>query len=1247
MANLKVRFNSTSKRNNDVIQFGGLDLSSPKLNVASNHCLDEMNYVFRDGSVQKRFGYNKNLPSFKNVSSVGFYYYPVSFYNNVDSASTSLPTYDNTLKVVSKDDPIYDMWVLKDLIIVHKGSALFYLKTSSIIDEDDYELTPIAINRRATGVTIEGGTIVYPYFTYEMPERKMSGYVGNSKLWILTGTNFISLELRDNDRVIMRSVQNNAYVPTTTIGIMQSESNIGGNRLTFESANMLTTLRKNGIVGGIKNADDSNVGTFALDANIKNISNFKVEIESPYKYYSNNRTSPNLTFLNNKSKVFAYPCLGKTNVLHIPRDKLVRGDFDIKNFVFRFNRAPLYPKLTPHLLKDANVPELTPTQLGDPYAIPDVSKVDEYENDCYYATLYINGNKIDPDTDYGWSHEVISTAVALDQNNMDIRLIFHCKMDNDLYSSEVKINDYEETYFAPNAPTIELHRTFGLSTSQLNNIAVTDLDDYVGNYYVVTNGYTVPIFGGECAVIAVYGILGFPTSFTDFTVKVRDSGDRFAISDHVTTYEVTGNKATAHAEYDGSKLTLRAVRATSNDRLVSWNQLSWYPLGRIDYPYSENQEGYFLVSEYDELGNEDLYFGRPIILGYINAKSGESNLGHDITLFYYPGGSIAGDSNIVVTFNAVTDKDYATYINKCRFGCLFGTSNAKNRLFVSGNPDFPNVDWHSSESEEEGEFNYFPDNSYCTYGQDSNAVVGYSIISDGKLLVLKNYSDKESSVYYRTSTYTTLKDDYGNSITFNNTTLLVESFPLIITNSKIAGRASHLCCNFNGDSIFVATNGEIVGLDNNGTTYDNQRIASSRSTLIDKAIKNIEKPEEKCLLVEDGDELFYFTPKCSFYTNFKVSYEWFKIDMTNISSFCHYNSPDSNFQLFGDDVGNVYLFKPGEFSDMTRYFASIGEVAMAEDRHTEFIYGGYPVLSPDMKTLYEEGFNYFYVNDVTFNVIAEAVEENYSRTLIDNGRLFIAFPKDLVLPEETYKVRLYLRDGSIGFEYEGVLQQANIEDLEELSLPYTDSFIWYNVGTYTASDIPFEIQVTKRVLKKTIKFTIDEQNRVVFELNGKLMAYGLDLASTPSGDADLNDNIDDYSNNLRYITKESPVVAYYITAPYLSSALNYRKVIDSYAIVADTDEPNEIYVKVATNNTSLDEITYERRESVGRQVNYNDYTMRKIDYMRYELPHVQILGAKFYGTFISLRLYSPNPTNSTLTQLQFTYHVAKQAYGRN
>jgi hypothetical protein len=161
------------------------------------------------------------------------------------------------------------------------------------------------------------------------------------------------------------------------------------------------------------------------------------------------------------------------------------------------------------------------------------------------------------------------------------------------------------------------------------------------------------------------------------------------------------------------------------------------------------------------------------------------------------------------------------------------------------------------------------------------------------------------------------------------------------------------------------------------------------------------------------------------------------------------------------------------------------------------------------------------------------------------------------------------------------------------------------------------------------------------------MAYGLDLASTPSGDADMNDNIDDYSNNLRYITKESPVVAYYITAPYLSSALNYRKVIDSYAIVADTDEPNEIYVKVATNNTSLDEITYERRESVGRQVNYNDYTMRKIDYMRYELPHVQILGAKFYGTFISLRLYSPNPTNSTLTQLQFTYHVAKQAYGRN
>jgi hypothetical protein len=94
-----------------------------------------------------------------------------------------------------------------------------------------------------------------------------------------------------------------------------------------------------------------------------------------------------------------------------------------------------------------------------------------------------------------------------------------------------------------------------------------------------------------------------------------------------------------------------------------------------------------------------------------------------------------------------TEEDLSEQINKCTFGTLFPYQN-EMYLFVSGNPDMPNVDWHSGR----GDITYFPALGANTVGTDSTAIVGYAKLNDNYLAVFKEESLQEASVWYRTGT---------------------------------------------------------------------------------------------------------------------------------------------------------------------------------------------------------------------------------------------------------------------------------------------------------------------------------------------------------------------------------------------------------------------------------------------------------------------------------------------------------------
>jgi len=86
-------------------------------------------------------------------------------------------------------------------------------------------------------------------------------------------------------------------------------------------------------------------------------------------------------------------------------------------------------------------------------------------------------------------------------------------------------------------------------------------------------------------------------------------------------------------------------------------------------------------------------------------------------------------------------EDYYDRIRKCRF---FGWYNS--RLFVSGNPNYPNADWYS----EVGEPTYFKEINYTEIGNDDSPILGYLPVGDRQAIVKgESVQLQDASIYLR------------------------------------------------------------------------------------------------------------------------------------------------------------------------------------------------------------------------------------------------------------------------------------------------------------------------------------------------------------------------------------------------------------------------------------------------------------------------------------------------------------------
>lgn len=737
---------------------------------------------------------------------------------------------------------------------------------------------------------------------------------------------------------------------------------------------------------------------------------------------------------------------------------------------------------------------------------------------------------------------------------------------------------------------------------------------------------------------------------------------------------VTNTISSAFAEY----LINVSAKVTSDDTAILNCYVEYY-----DEYEAPNGETY---KPADEKGLLVIFTEEGEAIGWIE-KINNKDINAKVVLFdnYLP--EIDGSSNIEITYpyyGSNTPED----INNCHFGVLFGANNAKNRLFLSGNPNVGNADWHSSEPnytdyevvgiKSNGNFTYFSDASVMYYGETDNDIVGYEVVSNDKLLVLKNESDKEKTVYFRNPTVVKALNAAGQEeLGISGESLYQEEFSLTKGNNSVAGVSPKTIVNFNGDTLFLDKNNQIVGLDVAGIIGDNQRYANTRSKYIDGLLQKVDLSDS--ILWTNNSYLFLTIKDIGLLaTNFKTynsdtkQYEWFLLTSENPTTFLE----KDNVIYFANDKGRLFRYNKNYedvkkiYSDLTLNYSSengylvVSDSVIKEILDTKYIddYGNEKYWDFYFKPLTHENDDYkekiFYHVAYMSNLSSDENAEIY----IDNeNNCMCVKESSLALTENTvYCLNSYFdgRQETSAIAYSGnpsiaFGRKIKVEQLvfdgdttyfEKYKMYQLINEEWHEIdlGLLQAAELcccveTNEVYVAGLYDRKS-QTPYDEANYLVLSNSEgkivKLVQYG-DQEANQLFKAELRS----YRN----------VEAFYITAPFVLGGLDLYKTVYSYTITNDTGIPSELEVAYASNKLPLVEMKKMSYISLTKEnmgINLGNLNFAKIDLDKTVVPRTYTMHRVLpRQKFMCFAFRNYNNTNAVLSSMSVTYTVPFPSYG--
>ena len=320
--------------------------------------------------------------------------------------------------------------------------------------------------------------------------------------------------------------------------------------------------------------------------------------------------------------------------------------------------------------------------------------------------------------------------------------------------------------------------------------------------------------------------------------------------------------------------------------------------------------------------------------------------------------TIEGESNIIIEWEEETNEN-ADKINKCQFGIMFGYSDMEN-LFVSGNPDMPNYDFHSSYPDDtetqsgipvEEDLTYFGDLGYSVIGSIQSKIMGYTLLEDGTLAIHKEANKVDPTIYLRNAVLDNAVDLEGNVIVDRNGNPYKKVYYPIFAGSMGEGMLNRFgSANLAGDKLFLSRNG-VFGIVMNPNIKSNERFARERSRLVNPVLTK-EDLENASAITYDNRYYLSVGGKCyiadsRFKNQMNVemddtfSYEWWVWDNVNARIWFILN----NNLAFGTDNGQVCIFdSDNRFTDQTYEIVAKGGVMFDSTSNKFFINQAYDNL---------------------------------------------------------------------------------------------------------------------------------------------------------------------------------------------------------------------------------------------------------------------------------------------------------------
>lgn len=261
---------------------------------------------------------------------------------------------------------------------------------------------------------------------------------------------------------------------------------------------------------------------------------------------------------------------------------------------------------------------------------------------------------------------------------------------------------------------------------------------------------------------------------------------------------------------------------------------------------------------------------------------------------------VDGRDNVRIKYSVDNTTEKAQ-INKCNILTSYGYGGSNDRVFMSGNSEYQSLMMWS----EINDITYFSAKNVMQIGLATIPITGFTKLNSGKLAVLKDVSDTDSTMFrigyatYNSEQTFSLEGSSkgeGNISMYANDTLINE--PLILTQN----------------GVFAI----------NSATINDERFAYHRSFYVDRKLLSEKDLKNAIGIVNDGkyylainnnvyvaDSRFKTSNKNSKYSNYQ--YEWFYWTDIPVRTWFRWN----NKLYFGDKYGNICTFRDN--NDSQRY----------------------------------------------------------------------------------------------------------------------------------------------------------------------------------------------------------------------------------------------------------------------------------------------------------------------------------------